>query len=225
MTPRFTDVFQAMPGVSRVATVAAAIAVAVLIWAGNPLFAAIFSRSLPELTNLEADPATVDEFKNALARRADFAVDRSLFLVPSLEQERPVDETTDERPTPPPRTYGGPKLVGLLDDRAIFDGIVVDGKNALAVGQRGGSVELLAIQAPWHVRVRWSGSEWTLNLFDDMGSVGGPAAGGDPNQNLFGAPGGGSGFENMGLEDGELFQPVERSGPRTAPPRGDGTRP
>jgi hypothetical protein len=70
----------------------------------------------------------------------------------------------ERKPTAPTR-YGGPGLIGMADNAAIF----AEGKK-VRVGETNSNVTLISLEPPWNARVLWQGAEFTISLFDRAGA-------------------------------------------------------
>lgn len=167
------DAWRALSGLSRAAMVLAVAAIAVVLWTAPSLFSALFAGSLAAdpLAPRDADPDIL-AYRSAVEGNREFVSLRSPFFQPAAPVRPVVQPQQDgiRPPPPPPATYGGPKLVGLAGQRAVFASPVYNNEPFLSVGERG-AVELLAIELPWKARVRWNGAEFTLNLFDHVEQV------------------------------------------------------
>lgn len=64
------------------------------------------------------------------------------------------------KPAVPPR-YAGSSVVGVAANSVYF----ADGRR-IPVGKAEGDVEVISINAPWSVKVRWSGGEYDVTLVD-----------------------------------------------------------
>lgn len=90
--------------------------------------------------------------KSTLSGWASAVTARSPFYPPKPPEE----------PKPPiPPKYAGPAMAGVVANTVYF----TDGKK-IALGQAEGGVEVLAINAPWSVRLRWSGGEFDVTLVE-----------------------------------------------------------
>jgi len=190
------DAWRALSGISRLAIGLTGAAIIVLLWVSPSVISAVFASSLESVTratnNGQKDALAFDE---SVKRDVEFISLRSPFFTPLAPPPKVVqrDPTPIETgPKPAPRTYAGPKLIGLVGrEGAMFDKPVVGDKQYIAVGQKGGQVEIVSIEQPWRVKVRWEGGEFDLNLFDRLdsslgASLGGTTPIGQPTVNLFG---------------------------------------
>lgn len=67
-----------------------------------------------------------------------------------------------EKPkTSVPTRYGGSAIVGVVNDTVLL----ADGRR-IAVGAADGDVEVVSLDLPWSVTVRWMGGEFPVNLFE-----------------------------------------------------------
>lgn len=93
---------------------------------------------------------------------------RSLFFVPGAPvppppKPPPTPDPGPEPPPPPPSSYGGPPVIGMVNDSVWFS----DGTR-LKVGEapEGAGVKVLAVEPPWGAKVLWKGVEFSVSLFD-----------------------------------------------------------
>lgn len=189
--------WRGLPGISRAAIGLLAAAAVVLLWVSPKVLSALFAGSLYQVTQgVDSGDAAALAYNEAVKSDVDFISKRSPFFTPArprVERE-PVIVDTQPRPATPPRTYGGPKLVGFAgSEGAVFDSNVFNSSPFLRVGDKGGSLELLGIEKPWKAKVRWAGSEFELNLFDRLEALpvvnfGGGPGGAAPAASLFGNP-------------------------------------
>lgn len=190
------DAWRTLSGASRLAMGLAVAAILVLLWVSPAVVSAMFANSLDSVTqragNDESDALAYDE---SVRQNIEFISQRSPFFVPAPPPPKMVQREvpkSKEGPAPPPRTYGGPKLIGLVgSEGALFDKPIVGDKQYIAIGQKGGQVEIISIEQPWRAKVRWAGGEFDLNLFERLDSLpvsnfGGAAPLGQPTVNLFG---------------------------------------
>src|ERR1043165_1118131 len=94
---------------------------------------------------------------------------RSVFFVPSAppKKEEPKPEPIEDKPkpdpTPPkPATYGGPKLIAMINGVAWFD----DGKKLTVADDAKDELKVKEVIAPWSAVVDWKGVEFKVSLFD-----------------------------------------------------------
>lgn len=128
-----------------------------LTYAAVPLISAWNSKHDVALS--PTDDATLrarkSKFDSLLSGAADTIDRRWPFAA-----ERKVVANTP-RPATPAR-YGGPDLVAMVADVAIFR----DGKQRKVGGDEIDGVAVVAMDPPWSARVRWMGAEFTVNLFE-----------------------------------------------------------
>lgn len=182
-----------LSGLSRGALVLSAAAILVVLWMAPSLLSAIFARSLraDESGGGGESPEAIAYAENVNANR-EFAALRSPFFEPAAPpREFTPPPPRESGPVTPSRAsvYGGPKLVGIVGNQAMFASPVYNNEPFIAVGQKG-VVELVSIEQPWMARVRWSGGEFDLNLFDRLEQLpvvnfGAPGAGASPD--IFGS--------------------------------------
>jgi hypothetical protein len=150
---------------------------AVVVGSAAPVVSALFTKA-------EAPPAKTDDAKKAAERHAAATAEqvaaikgRSLFFIPppkararppevAKEPEKPKD------PPPPPRPtrYGGPSIQAVVNGTVWF----ADGKR-VAVGETHGSgsssVQVVAADTPFGIKLRWEGVEFEVPLFERDGVI------------------------------------------------------
>lgn len=110
-----------------------------------------------------------EDYAKVLTQHTAQFTGRSVFFVPSPpppprqpEPEVKVVEAPPPPPPPPPATYGGPKLIAMINDEAWFE----DGQK-LKAGESGkGDLKIKELRPPWDVAVVWKGIEFSVSLFD-----------------------------------------------------------
>lgn len=147
------------PAIVRRLIGATAIAIAVLCLLALAVWAWRSTSSLRQPPVAAIDPisdkdvqAKRSAFSQQLASAATKIKDRSPFVVP-LPPEPP-------KPKVPPK-YAGPALVGVAGGQVFF----ADGKR-IGLGETKDGIEVLSLNAPWSVRLRWSGGEYDVALLD-----------------------------------------------------------
>jgi hypothetical protein len=93
-----------------------------------------------------------EQFKARLAAAADVVITRSPFA-----PARPPKVAAPRIPA----TYGGPSIIGTVNDEVFFS----DGTR-IAKGQAANGIEILNINGPWTVELRWSGGTYTVTLVE-----------------------------------------------------------
>lgn len=89
---------------------------------------------------------------------------RSLFIVPvAPSTPEPTAEVEPEETTPTkPSRYGGPSIIAAINGAVWFS----DGsRHAVGEPEKDG-LEVLSLNAPWDIAVRWRGVEFTVPIFD-----------------------------------------------------------
>jgi len=163
--------WRSLSALSRTALILAALAAAILLWMTPSMLTAMFAGSLAvEDEPLPTESPEVLAYVESVKAHREFASLRSPFFEPVAPAKPlpPQPSFTPDRSTPPARAYGGPKLVGFAGNQAMFASAVYKDEPFIAVGQQGGVLELVAIEQPWKAKVRWSGAEFDLNLFDRL---------------------------------------------------------
>lgn len=140
------------------ALVAAGLTLAWMLYTLVPLLLAPLSspgaapKAVPEATLAQKQAG----FTKLLADSTARITDRAPF-----GQIRVATPAPAARPTTPTR-YGGPNIVAMVDNAVWF----ADGRR-LKVGESSGeSLSVLEVNAPWSAKLRWSGGEFTVSLFD-----------------------------------------------------------
>ncbi len=190
------DAWRTLSGASRLALGLAGAAIIMVLWISPAVISAIFVNSLDSVTQETGHGETEAlAYRESVRQNIEFVSQRSPFFLPAPPPAKSVESVPIPvvRETPPPRTYGGPRLIGLVgSEGALFDKPIVGDKQYIAIGQKGGQVEIISIMQPWQARVRWAGGEFDLNLFDRLealpavGNFGEAAPLGQPTVNLFG---------------------------------------
>lgn len=183
------EAFSTLTTRAKLALLAAVLAAAALIWYVTPVLASLFSPTL-RVAQENGAQSSADEWAKTLIAHRKALDDRSPFFPPVAPPRPVVKRTADPLPSgPAPRTaYGGPKLIGLVADQAVFDQPVNQSHQYLAIGQKGGGIELISIDLPWNANVKWMNYEYTLDLFDriELGNTLPLVGGAQPLSNVFG---------------------------------------
>jgi hypothetical protein len=148
--------------VALLAASAAVIAIGVssrkLIWAGVTPVAKPAAAGGAEQQRALQYASAVDTF----VKQVD---GRSLFFVPSAPPppRPPPVAVADSQPKPPapPSTYGGPSIIGMLNDSVWFS----DGSK-LKTGEASDTVKVVRLDSPWGAVLEWKGVEFTVGLFE-----------------------------------------------------------
>ncbi len=183
---------------ARIATCCVIAAIGIFVWAAIPVLTVSLMPPLDVRATGSDTTAQVERFTTALFSDRDFIISRSPFFTPAPPKPPVIknpdsNDKPDTRPVGPLR-YNGPKLTGIAGDQAFFDANVLKGEKWIAVGQEGGSVELIRVEPPWKAIVEWRGTRYTLNLLDtaanyaaDLSDTFGDAPGGRTNTGIFGS--------------------------------------
>ncbi len=149
-----------------VASVLIAAAVIVVLVSASGLVAAITTPGAGAEVAAATREREAGDYSRAIdAHRARFD-GRSLLFVPGPPPPPPppptavVENDQPPPPPPPPSSYGGPKLIGMVNGAAWFD----DGMK-LAPGESKGDVRLVRIDPPWDAEIEWKGIRFTVSLF------------------------------------------------------------
>ncbi len=91
---------------------------------------------------------------------------RSLFLVPGPPKAaapEPEPEVPAGPPPPPPKptSYGGPGIIAMINGTVWFE----NGKRLSEGSPAEDDVRVVAIKAPWEVRLEWKGVEFDVKFF------------------------------------------------------------
>lgn len=143
----------------------AAVTAVVLLVSAEGLLAALVTPGAGSAP-AEAREREAEAYSKGLeAHRAQFD-GRSILFVPGPPPPPPppapvvTENNEPPPPPPPPATYGGPKLIGMVNGVAWFE----DGLR-LAPGETKSGVHLISIDAPWDAQVEWKGVTFTIGLF------------------------------------------------------------
>lgn len=158
------------PG-AKASLVALVVVLIMLIWTTPPMLTAMLAPELPQVDPLEGDETAGERFARRLEADQMFINDRSLFFTPREPTFEPEpDPVPIAREDPPPTSYDGPPVVGVMADRAYFAEEVLGTEKALAIGQRGRgrsrSLEVLKIQGSM-VSLRWANQDFDVDIFAD----------------------------------------------------------
>ena len=145
------------------------LAIASLLLTVPSLASAIFAKSIDSqsgqddlivlLTDHEED---IDTYLNRFEGRSMFFRPPPFPVV--KEPKAPIADPTPVTPikTGPPPTYGGPKVLGAYGQVVWFkDNLKV------RVGEEGGGVKVLEINAPWTVKLGHKDGEYDVPIFSD----------------------------------------------------------
>lgn len=115
-------------------------------------------RSQPPRTVADAKPEAPLIAEFAAATRKDLALfeGRSLFAIPGP----PAPRAETARKTTAPTRYGGPAIVGMINDQVWFS----DGKRLGSADDAAGGLKVISINAPWSARLEWEGGEFEVEF-------------------------------------------------------------
>ncbi|MEQ8843992.1 MAG: hypothetical protein RIB58_03980 [Phycisphaerales bacterium] len=125
------------------------------------------AQSLPQGSSLVGDTQEMGDVTAGYRAQLD---GRSPFFVPGAPPPPPppapppappAPPPPPPAPPPPPSSYGGPKVVAVVNDRVLFDN-----KDWLGIGEESGELEVLGASAPWSIRVRWKDVEFDVPLLE-----------------------------------------------------------
>lgn len=139
----------------------------VLLWSTLPVIGSLFAGRLPETGSIQIPDMSAldDQYAVNLQESRDQFESRSPFYMPARQSEKQPEQIVEDKPLGGP--YNGPKLVGLVGERAYFDQRLSNNKQYLDVGERAGALYLARIRRPWFADVRWNNREYAIALFDD----------------------------------------------------------
>jgi hypothetical protein len=153
-----------VPG--AVASVLIAAAVIVVMISASGLVAAIATPGAGAEVAAATREREAGEYSRALdTHRARFD-GRSLLFIPGPPPPPPppptvvVENDQPPPPPPPPSSYGGPKLIGMVNGAAWFE----DGLK-LGPGESKGDVRVVRLDPPWDAEIEWKGIPFTVSLF------------------------------------------------------------
>ncbi len=95
---------------------------------------------------------------------------RTMFFTPAPPPPRPViaaDSNDGPEVDPPPARYGGPSVIGLLNDRVWFS----DKRQATVGGDAVGDLRVISTDGPWSVTVEWQGVQFDVPFLARDGVV------------------------------------------------------
>ena len=76
----------------------------------------------------------------------------------------PVERPVEREPEPPrkPTSYGGPKIIGMMDDRIWF----ANGQTLAVGGDEERGIRVVAWNPPWSATIEWEEVEFEVGLFE-----------------------------------------------------------
>lgn len=88
---------------------------------------------------------------------------RSMFFVPAPPRQATKSDDTpkDDKPSVP-SSYGGPKIIAMINDKVWFD----DNTSAAVGGDEKSGVKVVGLNTPWGAKIAWRGVEFDVPLFD-----------------------------------------------------------
>lgn len=111
----------------------------------------------PPIAEARPDDPLLKTFAAAVTADLDQIRGRSLFGDPP--PPRPRTEIV-RKTSPRPTRYGGPAVIGMINNRVFL----ANGER-LGEGESAGGVKVLALNAPWSARLEWEGGEFEVDLF------------------------------------------------------------
>lgn len=150
-----------------IAALMLALYVLVALVSGVSLISALLV-SAPSPSRSPADQA--EEGQDRLSEYVAQIDGRTMFFTPAPPPPRPViAANSDDGPgmDPPPAQYGGPSVIGLLNDKVWFS----DKRQAIVGGEAVGDLRVVSTDAPWSVTVIWQGVEFDVPFLARDGIV------------------------------------------------------
>lgn len=145
---------------------AAAILCVVVLGAVLPGFVrAVLAPSAETQSNAAGDKDSDAKYKEKFPGYLAQIEGRSLFLVPGppvkevSKEQPPEDEGVAEKTKP--ESYGGPAIIGMMNDAVWFD----NGKRLVAGGEKEGDLRVVSVNIPWEATVEWQEVEFKVGLF------------------------------------------------------------
>jgi hypothetical protein len=171
MPTDFRSLIRRLGIVGRLAALLALLAAIVFVLSLRGLGRALFVPSAREAKRMADDQMTklVADYSASMDGHVKQFDGRSVFFVPSPPvpppPAAPPKTEEDNKPPPPPTkpaSYGGPKLIGMVNGVAWFD----DGKRLSAGSEAKDDLKVKEIQAPWGAVVEWKGVEFKISLLE-----------------------------------------------------------
>jgi hypothetical protein len=147
---------------------------AVVVWQGlGSVMSALIS---PSIAAEEADPIETlrkDREQDLLETSRARFIGRSMYQLPPpppakrpkpVEPPKPVTPPPDPGPPPPPATYTGPAPTSVFGDYVIFS-TLSDADKRIKLGETKSGITVLAINAPYTVKLGYQRGEYTVSLF------------------------------------------------------------
>ena len=148
---------------------AIALAIGSLLITLPSLASAIFASSLNNQSGQGNLSALLTNHEEDLDTYLDRFEGRSLFFRPKpypvkTKHVEPKTETKtiDDKPSGPPPTYTGPKVIGAFGSEVWFKDNL-----KIPVGEEKQRVKVLQINAPWTVKLAHAGGEYVVPIFSD----------------------------------------------------------
>lgn len=148
------------PGLAALAAIAVA-----LVTCARELPALVSALLLPRSVAAEATEKSAERTEQYNASFEGYLAQihgRSIFYVPGAPRKaRPEEKPKDDKPAAP-TTYGGPKILAMVNDKVWFD----DSSSLVSGGEGRGDLKVLGINGPWSAKIAWRGVEFDVPLFD-----------------------------------------------------------
>lgn len=140
----------------------AALLLALYVLVASVSGVSLISALLVPTTSPSESPA--DSLPAGQDRLSDYVAQidgRTMFFTPAPPPPRPVFAANNQDGPdvdPPPARYGGPSVIGLLNDMVWFS----DKRQAIVGGEAVGDLRVISTDAPWSVTVIWQGVEFDV---------------------------------------------------------------
>lgn len=88
---------------------------------------------------------------------------RSMFFVPAPPRQaaKTEEKPKDDKPSVP-TSYGGPKIIAMINDKVWFD----DNTSASVGADEKSGLKVVGLNTPWGAKIAWRGVEFDVPLFD-----------------------------------------------------------
>jgi len=155
----------------RLSIILAVVAVIAVLVSFRGLGRALFTPSAKEVKNLmdERVKQLAADYTKSLDMQVAQFNGRSVFFTPSAPLPKPVDpppvtvvETPKVVEPTKPTSYGGPKLIGMVNGAVWFD----DGQKLESGASGKDGLKVKSVRAPWDAMVEWKETEFKVSLFD-----------------------------------------------------------
>lgn len=158
---QYAAAWRSLPLLGKVAVALCALVIALALIPAWRLAASIVGPrpKVPEQRKAGEEAQRVEQFERYIAQ-----IDgRSLFHTPAAPgaDSAPKVEVDASKPPPPPSTYGGPAVIGMVNDEVWF----ADGKRLRIGAEARDGIAVVSANAPWEATISWRGVEFKVPLF------------------------------------------------------------